>query len=117
MLKCIWIVVFAGLLGACAGDGTLDEIDPAAAPANPTYQEHVSAIMDLRCTACHAVDAQPGEVEGYGYDTCEKVKNGWASIVETSIDAATMPPAGADRMTSAEILTLERWYEQGAQCP
>ncbi len=114
-----WIVAMALalVLGACvAGDGTLEEIDPEAAPLNPTYSQHVAPLMDLYCTACHAEDAQPGEIEGYGYETCDKVRSGWEDLVETSFIEKTMPPGGAPRITSAHQLLLERWFDNGAPC-
>ncbi|MFN3199062.1 MAG: hypothetical protein ACE366_11745 [Bradymonadia bacterium] len=104
-------------LSACdAGDATLEEVDPEAAPANPTWSSHVERIMVVRCTACHAEDAQSGEAEGYGYETCEKTIRNWEGFVETVVEEKTMPPGGADRLTSAELLTMQRWYEQGAPC-
>ena len=115
-VKGFFVMILLAAASGCAGDGTLEEVDPEAAPMAPTYSEHVSRIMELRCTACHAVDAQPGEEHGYGYETCEKVKRNWRSLVNTSIDGASMPPAGADRVTSSEKLTLLRWRAQGSTC-
>ena len=94
----------------------VEGVDPEAAPEEPTYSEHVSVIMDLRCTACHAEDAQPGEAEGYGFDTCAKVKRAWGPLWNTVAVSQTMPPGGAERLTSAELLTLQRWREQGGRC-
>lgn len=99
-----------------AGEGTLLEVDPDAAPARPTYTEHVAPLMEHYCTACHAPDAQAGEQEGYGYETCSKVRSNWWPLVETTFEEKTMPPGGAERVTSAHQLTLERWFEQGAPC-
>jgi uncharacterized membrane protein len=105
------------LLSACVfGDGTLDEVDPAAAPATPSYTAHVAPIMERYCTACHAEDAQPGEVEGYGYETCAKVRRNWGGIVETTLDSSSMPPGGAVRVSSPEKLALQRWWAQGGRC-
>ncbi len=100
----------------CAGEGTLEEVDPDAAPQTPTYAEHIAPIMKHRCTACHAPDAQPGEVEGYGYETCDKVVLYWQSIEDTVFKVSSMPPAGAERLTSSEKLTLRRWERQGLDC-
>ncbi len=107
-----------GLMTACGGgEGLLEEVDPEAAPANPTYAEHVAPIMDRYCVACHSEDAQPGEVDGFGYETCRKVRQNWGSVVWTVFETKTMPPGGAQRVTSVDQLTLQRWYEQGADCP
>lgn len=118
MKELLLFCVAASLLGllACAGEGTLEEVDPEAAPANPTYSEHVSRIMEQRCTACHSEDSSVGEEHGVGYETCDKVKRNWHGIEETVFDGSSMPPGGADRVTSAEMLTLARWYQQGATC-
>ena len=119
------MLLFRGLvlcllvLGACGeGVGTLDEVDPDAAPLNPTWSEHISGIMEERCAACHAEDSPVGETEGYGYGTCEKVKQpgNWNGLVETGLEKKNMPPGGADKITPAEALAIERWWEQGATC-
>ena len=104
------------LWGCGMGDATLDEVDPEAAPANPTWSAHVERIMEVRCTACHDPDAQPGEASGYGFETCEKARRYEDPFIRTAIDEKTMPPGGAERLTSAEALTMLRWYAQGAPC-
>ena len=104
------------LLSGCFGDQTLDQVDPEAAPMHPTWSEHIEPIMYARCTACHAPDAMPGEVDGYGFETCEKVKRFEEELRESTFIEKTMPPGGAPRMPSWEILTMERWYAQGATC-
>lgn len=104
------------LVSAC-GDATLDEVDPGAAPASPTYFDDVAPIMAARCVPCHADGAQPGDnIAGYGYDTCDKVKSGWGGLVSTGFVDKTMPPGGAERITSSEELTLQRWHDQGSSC-
>lgn len=104
-------------LGGCGfGTDTLAGVDPEAAPTEPSYSEHISVIMDLRCTACHAEDAQPGEAEGYGFETCDKVRRFWGPLWQVAAVSQTMPPGGAERLTSAELLTLERWWAQGGRC-
>ncbi len=110
---------FALLITLCAcggGTGELGEVDPEAAPATPTYTAHVGPIMDRYCTACHAADAQPGPLEGLDYSTCSGVRRGWGGVLETVIFTETMPPGGAERVTSSDQLTLERWHAQGAAC-
>lgn len=104
------------LSGCAFGEGALGDVDPQAAPATPEYTAHVAPIMERYCTACHAEDAQPGEVEGYGYETCAKVRRNWNSIVETVFDTSEMPPGGAVRVSSPEKLALQRWWAQGGRC-
>ena len=113
------LVIAGGLLGlsACAfGDGTLADVDPAAAPMQPTYTAHIAPIMVRYCTACHASDAQPGEVEGYGYETCDKVRRNWGSIEETVFEKDNMPPGLGRRVSEPERLALNRWWAQGGMC-
>lgn len=95
---------------------TLEEVDPNAAPQSPTWSSHVHRIMVARCTACHSPNAQPGEVDGYSYETCADTRRGWGGIVETVFEEKSMPPGAADRLTSAEILTLKRWRQNGSPC-
>lgn len=73
-------------LTACGfGDATLEEIDPEAAPARPTWTAHVEPIIELYCTACHAHDAPVGHKHGFGYDDCETTKDphNWAGFRRT----------------------------------
>lgn len=104
-------------LTACGDMGTLDEVDPEAAPAEPTWDEHVAPIIDARCSTCHSESAQFGPAEGYILETCAQTKRQWRSIRETAFESKTMPPGAAPRMTSSELLTLQRWHDQGAVCP
>jgi uncharacterized membrane protein len=119
MRKILQLLALAAVSAVCAcggGTGDLAQVDPMAAPQTPTYTEHVGPIMDRYCTACHAKDAQPGALEGFDYSTCDGVKRGWGGVVETVFFTETMPPGGAQRVTSSDELTLERWYDQGARC-
>lgn len=102
---------------ACvSGDAPLSVVDPDAAPRVPAYEAHIAPIMERYCTACHAADAQPGEVDGFGYETCQKVRRNWGGVIWTVFETRTMPPGGAQRVTAADELTLQRWYDQGARC-
>lgn len=109
-------LALAALVGCGTGDLTLEEIDPQAAPAAPTWTAHVRAIMQVHCVACHDPDGQAGAQEGYAYDTCDATKRGWGGLVETVFDTAEMPPGGAMRLQPWEELTLIRWREQGSSC-
>lgn len=104
-------------LGACgAGDATLEEVDPEAAPARPDYETHVAPIMDDYCTTCHAKDSggEGGEVR---YDSCEMVVRNWRQLERSTFDEKSMPPPTAYALSSADVLTLRRWWEQGHACP
>ena len=59
---------------------------------------------------------QPGEQEGYGYETCQKVRENWEGIVETVFESSEMPPGGAVRVSDPEKLALARWWQQGGRC-
>lgn len=108
------LLVGSALIGC--GDQILEAVDPAAAPMQPTYSVHIAAIMKRRCTTCHSTEALAGELDGYGYGTCAKVKQHWDGIVETVFEDNSMPPGGADRVESWERLALQRWWDQGATC-
>lgn len=103
-------------VGCGTGDLTLAEIDPAAAPANPTWSMHVRPIIEFHCVACHDPGGQAGAQEGYAYDTCQATRAGWEGLVETVFDENSMPPGGAMRLQPWEELTLLRWREQGSPC-
>ncbi len=108
-----------GLLGlalaACgAGDAPLEEVDPASAPESPTYEAHIAPIMEDYCTACHSADSGG---EGVRYDTCRDVVRNWGSLVRTAFEDKTMPPPTAYTLSSADVLTLRRWWEARHVCP
>lgn len=113
-MRAALILAFA-LLGCDAGDGTLDVVDPAAIPENPTWSAPVGQILDLYCAGCHAADALPGEAHGYAYDTCAKAKRGRGETLGVIREGSMPPPTGYLLPTAARI-TLERWYAQGAPC-
>ncbi len=115
-LRWLLVVALLPLLACAEGVGPLDVVDPDAAPAHPTYNTHVAPIVDYYCVSCHSKDAQPGAVDGYAYDSCAQVRDGWHDFYETTVTKKSMPPGGALRVTSTEALILTRWYAQGAEC-
>ncbi|MCB9528692.1 MAG: hypothetical protein R3F65_20355 [bacterium] len=106
----------AWLIGCGDGDLTLEEADPAAAPAAPTWTDHVAPIIELHCVACHDPDGLTGAAEGVAYDTCEATRRNWRELEETVFEEGEMPPGGAMRLRAYEELILRRWHEQGARC-
>jgi uncharacterized membrane protein len=104
-------------LGGCAaGSGSLAEVDPAAVPTNPTWSSHARQILDMYCAGCHSKDALPGELEGFGYDTCESAKREWHETYEVTFTERSMPPPTGFPMPSVARETLQRWYDEGASC-
>jgi hypothetical protein len=104
------------LCGCAAGGNDLAEIDPAAAPANPTWTENIQPLMERYCTACHDPDEQGGTQHGVDLSTCPLTRQQRHSVEEVVFDSKSMPPGGADRLRSWEQLMLRRWYDQGATC-
>lgn len=118
------------LSGCSSGDRTLAEVDPDAAPANPTYDQ-VVAILDRSCVPCHgAGNASPAPLTSLAsreddqeddsdpdYDSCEGIQDGLDGIIQTAIDEGSMPPGAWPRLNERERLILVRWIEQGACSP
>lgn len=113
---CLLLCLPLGLAACGAGDGTLEEVDPGAAPEKPNYDEHIAPIMKDYCTACHAQDAG-GEGAEVMYDTCRSVVRNWGGLRQTAFSDKTMPPPTAYTLPSSDVLTLERWWSQGHDCP
>ena len=111
-------MLLSAAVGCGFGDASLDALDPGAAPATPSWSADVQPLMDLYCTACHAEDAQPGRVEGYGYGTCEETREerNWEGFERSVFVENEMPPGGAPRLRESELLTLRRWADQGFRC-
>ncbi len=113
------IAALLGLLlpaGCGLGDRDLEAVDPAAAPLHPTYAEHIAPLMETYCTACHAA-GEGGEGGEIRYDGCSWVVRNWGGLRSTALDGRSMPPPTAWVLTSADRLTLERWWRDGHVCP
>jgi hypothetical protein len=104
------------LPGCGLGDGDLADVDPVAAPLHPTYEAHIAPLMEAYCTACHAA-GEGGEGGEVRYDGCKWVVRNWAGLRSTALDGRSMPPPTARVLTSADRLTLERWWRDGHACP
>lgn len=120
-----------GLIGCGFGTQTLEEVDPDAIPANPTYSEHVAPILDFYCVACHDPNGQVGALGDdkrkdsfYGLEDDDGGEDGidltnFAAVVdefddiEGTILLREMPPGGARRLTAREEAILSRWADQG----
>ena len=112
-----------------SGDLPLDQVDPNAAPANPTYDQ-VFAIMHNNCANCHASGGDGGGESGYalssgrttleddGPDLTDCVQIvAFAGDILDQVESDLMPPGAIPRLTSAEKLLLRRWVENGAPAP
>ena len=118
-------VVLSALLVACgSGDQPLDQVDPAAVTANPTY-EQVFAIIDRECVPCHqggdsaelAGSAATGRIgDDTDLSTCASIVGERESIWDTIADN-TMPPGALPRLNSEKRLIIRRWIDNGAPAP
>jgi uncharacterized membrane protein len=124
----VWLVAALAVIAGCgSGDRPLDQVDPAAASANPTYDE-VYAILHRACVPCHdgggeapvtgGVPAPLEDDEGEDLDltNCIDIVAQRQGIVD-EIEANTMPTGAMPRLTSAEKLLIRRWVDQGAVAP
>jgi len=109
-----------GLLGSCdSGDGTLAALDPGAVPLGPSY-DRVVQILDRNCVPCHKGDGEggfEGEGENPDYDSCQGIRAGIAGLIQTAIDAESMPPGAWPRLSEEDKLVITRWIENGACSP
>ena len=128
--RVIALALVAAVL-ACNGSGDLplDQVDPEAAPANPTYDQ-VFTILHNRCVMCHTGE---GEDEGGGelVTLRERATTGDAEPDLTDcveivalrddilqqVEENTMPPGAMPRLTNEQKLTIRRWVENGAPAP
>jgi uncharacterized membrane protein len=123
-LRLILLPLLLALASCGSGDLPLDQVDPAAVPANPTFDQ-VNAIVQRACTPCHkgggGADA-PGTVtriaaeDDLSLETCTDIVSQRESIWETAVDN-TMPPGALPRLTSEEKLIIRRWLDNGAPAP
>jgi uncharacterized membrane protein len=117
------LVFVASLLACGSGDRPLDEVDPGAVSANPTYDE-VFAILHNRCVTCHsgedddARDDQRLTSGGISPDLSDCVEIvAFAGDIVVQVEGNTMPPGAMPRLTNEEKLTIRRWFSNGAEAP
>ena len=97
---------------ACSsGDKTLDEVDPQAVTATPTFDQ-VNAIIHNKCAFCHV----EGQEDYSALTTCTDIVGLRGDILDR-IQDNTMPPGVLPRVTTEEKLLIERWVENGAPAP
>lgn len=105
-----FILILVVLLPACgSGSGTLAEVDPNAAPQDPTF-EQVFSVIERQCVPCHGP-------AGPALSTCDEIKRSLQGIDDTSVTGNSMPPGAWPRLTSREKLMLRRWLDNGAPSP
>ena len=103
-------IVAGVLLAGCgSGDRTLDQVDPVAVSANPSFDQ-VFSIIQRECTPCH--DSQSPALI-----TCEDVVANALRIKQQVLTDNSMPPGAWPRLTSEEKLVIERWINNGTVAP
>lgn len=126
------LLTFVLVALACNGSGDLplDQVDPEAAPADPTYDQ-VFAILHNRCVACHTGDGDEDEDEGDYATLRERATMGdtepdlsdcveivaYRDDILEQIEANTMPPGAMPRLTNEQKLIIRRWVDNGATAP
>lgn len=98
----------------------------------PRFVKDVQPIFEFNCVACHRDDAKlEGGFSMTGHETTLKSgDNGpnlipfdaegsylYKSMTLSEDDDNVMPPKAKDRVPQAEIDTIRRWIEQGAEWP
>lgn len=128
MIRVLGLVAVAlvVLAGCDAGDLTLDQVDPDAVPAEPTFDQ-VFSIFQRECAPCHTDskdDDEPDEPQGrspspvtFGgaapdYSTCAGIIANLDDALGAIFGNNNMPPGAWPRLTSEEKLIIERWVQQ-----
>jgi uncharacterized membrane protein len=124
----VWLLPASGaamavLIVGAAGVKTLQPSDaPAAAEATGTadhLQPVAMAIVEQRCTACHArepsyqgFDAPP---KGIVLETPAQVRRWSAGVLQQSVDSHAMPIGNVTQMHPEERALLARWLRGGEE--
>ena len=109
MLLSLWI-------SACgSGDLPLEQVDPNAAPLQPTF-EQVFSIFQRECIPCHATNDPPGGARP-NLETCANIIASLLDIERDVLVLNKMPPGAWPRLTEAERLIIKRWITNGAPAP
>jgi uncharacterized membrane protein len=126
------VIVLTALACNGSGDLPLDQVDPDAAPQNPTYDQ-IFAIMHNKCVTCHTEsegDGGDGGDGGYSVSgrrrTTAEAESDLSDCVEIvglrddilqRVEDNTMPPGAMPKLTNEQKLTIRRWVENGAPAP
>jgi hypothetical protein len=79
------------------------------------FQRDVQPILERHCHACHAAGAAKGRVtlDKFADDAAKLDPDLWLRVLK-NVRAGIMPPAGEDRLSAAELGTLESWIKYDA---
>ena len=122
------IFVLPGFTGCGSGDLPLDQVDPDAVPADPSF-DLVFSIVQRECTPCHNDGGEDEDEEDEDkrtiaardddpdYSTCEGLIEELDDFYEEIFEKNTMPPGAWPRLTSEDKLIIQRWLDNGAEAP
>jgi peroxiredoxin len=92
---------------------------PTNSSSAVTYAQHVAPILMAKCVSCH----RAGEIGPFSLTEYEEVA-GWAPMIAEVTSQRRMPPwhadpahgdfANANRLTDAELATIQDWVQSGA---
>ena len=106
------------------------KVDPPTPPVNPpagmvSFQKEVFPIFKAKCSICHGDVKGPkgdldlrtlaGALKGGDNGAGAKPGKPDDSTIWKSIDDGTMPPAGKEKLTAAEMKTIKDWILAGAK--
>ena len=113
----------AALSGCGSGNQPLSVVDPAAAPAHPTYTQ-AETILLRACAPCHrssggAAGTGGEQEDDLDYSSCAGITSvGSVEGVRRSVfERGDMPPGAWPRLDQREQLILERWIADEAKGP
>ena len=118
-------------VGLAASSANASSSSAAVAATRVDFAREVRPVLVARCFACHGPDADARKA-GLRLDTFEgataKLKSGIRAIVPGDASASAllarvthadseerMPPDGREPVTPAEIASIARWIESGAE--
>jgi hypothetical protein len=109
----------SALLGGCSQGPTV------------SFRQDVKPILDKYCVECHADNGEGVEASGFRVDSYDAVMKGTnlgpvvvagdsASsslyrLVAGKVDPSIQMPHGKQSLSEAEVMTVERWIDQGAK--
>ncbi|HTA88533.1 MAG TPA: hypothetical protein VK745_03125 [Polyangiaceae bacterium] len=91
---------------ACPTDAPAECLDAAAL----SYNDNIGAIMNARCTPCHATGGVEASIilTDYGHVTGERM------TIEAQLLTCAMPPDGSPQLTTDERTQILSWLSCGA---
>ncbi|WP_400192836.1 hypothetical protein [Hymenobacter sp. B81] len=105
------------ILGSCAYDNAEDIAGPApecTPPAEVSYVQHITPLLNRNCYACHNSALQSGNVNLQDFGQLQQQARSGVLLGNVKHLPGYKPmPQGGAKLSDCDIALLQRWVEAG----